>query len=95
MERYLYVLKKYVRNRNKPEASIATGYLYAEALGLMAEYLSIYLGWRRIWDPEDGDRNNGEVLEGAPQKRVMADGELRLIHEFVISNYQATEGFWR
>ena len=38
-ERYLYVLKKYVRNRAKPEASIATGYLYAEALGFVSEHL--------------------------------------------------------
>ena len=94
-ERYLYVLKKYVRNRNKPEASIATGYLYAEALGFMAEHLSIYPGWRRIWDPEDDDRSNGEVVEGAPLRRVMPDAELRMIHEFVISNYQATEALRR
>ena len=43
-ERYLYVLKKYVRNRARPEASIATGYMYAEALGFMSEHLSLYPG---------------------------------------------------
>ena len=90
-ERYLYVLKKYVRNRAKREASIAKGYFYVEALGFMAEHLSLYPGHYRIWDPEDNEKSNGEVLEGAPQRRVMGDVELRGIHQFVINNYRATE----
>jgi hypothetical protein len=33
MESYLYVLKKYVRNKAKLEACMALGYMYDEALG--------------------------------------------------------------
>ena len=94
-ERYLYVLKKYVRNRAKPEASIATGYMYAEALGFMAEHLSLYPGWKRIWDPEDVPKNHGEVLEGAPTYRELTDLELRRIHDFVINNHEVTEDLRR
>ena len=90
-KRYLFVLKKYVRNRAKPEASIATGYMYAEALGFIEEHLSLYPGYKRIWDPEDDAKNNGEVLEGAPIYRQLTDSELRALHEFVITNSVHTE----
>lgn len=76
-ERYLYVLKKYVRNRARPEASIAKGYLYAEALGFMSEHLSLYPGHQKIYDPDDDERNNGEVLEGKPVRLMLPDNELR------------------
>jgi hypothetical protein len=33
MEIYLLVLKKYVRNRARPKACMAFGYMYDEALG--------------------------------------------------------------
>ena len=62
-----------------------------EALGFMAEHLSLYPRYKRIWDPEDTKKANGEVLEGAQEKHVMTDLELRRIHEFAISNYRATE----
>ena len=90
-ERYLYVLKKYVRNRAKPEASIAKGYLYAEALGHMSEHLSLYPGHAKMWDPDDNESYNGEVLEGAPKKVLLPESELKAVHEFIIYNLQATE----
>ena len=65
-ECYLYVLKNYVRNRAKLEASVATGYMNVEALGFMVEHLSLYSGYKRVWDPDDNEKNNSEVLEGAP-----------------------------
>lgn len=37
--RYLHTLKKYVRNRNRLEASIAVGYIIEETLGFCALYL--------------------------------------------------------
>lgn len=92
-ERYLFVLKKYVRNRAKPEASIATGYMYAEALGFMSEHLSTYLGHQKMWDPDEHEKNNAEVLEGGFQRRIMPDNELRAVHEFVIYNSQVAEPF--
>jgi hypothetical protein len=42
IERYLYVLKKYVRNKAKPKGCIALGYMYDEALGFCIEYFALY-----------------------------------------------------
>lgn len=40
VERYLYKLKCYVRNRSRPEASIAEGYLVEEALTFCSRYMN-------------------------------------------------------
>ena len=40
IERYLGVLKKYVRNKSKPEGSIAEGYLADECLTFCARFLN-------------------------------------------------------
>lgn len=85
-KRYLYVLKEYVCNRAKPEASIARGYMYAESLGFVSEHLFLQPGHKRMWDPDDDEKNGGEVLEGAP-------GKLITLHEFIISNAKATYQF--
>ena len=39
MFRYLYTLKKYVRNKSRPEGSIAEGYLADECLTFCSRYL--------------------------------------------------------
>jgi hypothetical protein len=39
IERYLFGLKGYVRNRARPEACIANGHMYSEALGFITEHL--------------------------------------------------------
>jgi hypothetical protein len=44
IERYLYILKRYVRNYSKPEGSMATGYMYSEALGFLVEHMALYPG---------------------------------------------------
>jgi len=43
IERYLVVLKHYVRNRAKPEGCMAMGYMYDEALGFCTKYFSYYM----------------------------------------------------
>ena len=65
VERYLYVLKKSVRNKFRPEACMATGHLIGEALGFVTEYTSLspYIKCR-MWDMEEDDTIYGEVLEG-------------------------------
>jgi hypothetical protein len=51
IEEHLYVLKKYVRNKAKPEACMALSYMYHEAFGVMygifciiPTYKMLYLG---------------------------------------------------
>lgn len=95
VERYLYVLKSYVRTRSKPEASIAKGYMYTEALGYVSEHLSLYPQFPRVWDMEEDPKNSGEVLQGAMTWRDLSEEERRDIHEFVISNVNDTAALYR
>lgn len=86
VERYLYVLKKYVRNRARPEACMATGYMYSEALGFISEHLVLYSGHIKQWILEADERDEGEVLEGGGRTRHLSASEQSAIHEFVLSN---------
>jgi hypothetical protein len=95
IERYMYVLKKYVRNHSKPEGSMATSYMYSEALGFLVEHLALYPGSWRMWDMDDEARNEGEVLEGGGRRRELTAQEKSAIHEFVISHSEATEALHR
>ncbi len=42
VERTLGTLKKYVRNRARPEASMALGYVLDETLGFVTEYMQTF-----------------------------------------------------
>jgi hypothetical protein len=60
IEQYLHVLKKYVRNKAKPEGCMASGYMYDEALGFTTKYLALYpLTTCCIWDVNEEDTNVG------------------------------------
>jgi hypothetical protein len=95
IERYIYVLKKYVRNKSRPEGSMATGYMYSEALGFLAEHMALYLGSGRVWDMDDETCNEGEVLEGSGRRRELSDEERVAIHEFIIANSDVTSALYR
>jgi hypothetical protein len=47
VERTLGTLKKYVRNRARPEASMASGYVLDETLGFVTEYMQMFTQVRR------------------------------------------------
>ncbi len=42
IEQDLYVLKKYVRNKVKPETCMVSSYMYDEALGFCTKYFTLY-----------------------------------------------------
>ena len=92
IERYLYDLKKYVRNRYRPEACMASGYLTDEALGFVTDYtaLSPYIK-RRIWDMEEDERVYGERVEGGSKKVRLSDRDRADIHKYVIWNSVPTQ----
>jgi hypothetical protein len=91
LERYLYVLKKQVRNKSKPEGSMAVGYAYDDALGFCTKYLQDFEHTsRRTWDADKEDRDTKEVLEGSGTDVVFSDSELFNIHDYVIHNEECT-----
>jgi hypothetical protein len=71
IERYMYKLKRYVRNRSCPEGCMATGNMYSEALEYITEYFSLYPKSSRVWWVEDDPKDNAEVLEGGCQSREL------------------------
>ena len=92
VERYLGVLTKYVRDKSKPEAGIATGYMIDESLGFCTEYFELYEHTKsRVWDAEEELRDSGECLLGKPRPKTLSDFELEKIHEYVVSHSVHTE----
>ena len=96
VERQLWVLKKYIRNRAHPEGAIANGYMFDEALGFCMEYLKLYpFTRRRIWDDDEEPGDCGELLEGKSIYRELSPEERRGIHSWIIKNSEATRDPWR
>ena len=92
IERYLGVLTRYVRDKSKPEAGMASGYMIEESLGFCTEYFSLYEHAKsRVWDPEEELRDSGECLLGKPRPKSLSDTELDRIHDYVIRHSIHTE----
>jgi hypothetical protein len=95
MERYLKTLKGYVRNRNRPEASMAEGYAIDDALGFCTEYMTSYsITNRRVWDDKEDPTMNDKILEGVGRPRILIPKIRDWIHEFVVNNVAPLE-LWR
>lgn len=87
IERYLGVLTSFVRDKSKPEAGMATGYMIEESLGFCTEYFSLYPHTRRrIWDPEEEMRDAGEVLLGRSTPKRLSYQALVHAHDYVIKH---------
>jgi len=87
IERYMKVLKGFVKNKCKPEGSMAYGFMREESIGFMSEYLSEYNATtKRAWDDEEEQTMYDEVLEGAKRDRVMTEEFQKMIHGFVLDN---------
>ena len=92
VERYLGVLTKYVRDKSKPEAGMATGYMIDESLGFCTEYFSLYEHAKsRVWDPEEELKDAGELLLGKPRPKRLTERELNFIHDYVLKHNVHTE----
>ena len=96
VERYLGVLTKYVRDKSKPEAGMASGYMIDESLGFCTEYFSMYEHSKsRVWDPEEELKDSGECLLGKPKPKRLTNTEISLIHDYVIKHSVHTEELMR
>lgn len=87
IERYLGVLTKFVRDKSKPEAGMASGYMIEESLGFCTEYFALYPHTRRrIWDAEEEMRDSGEVLLGRGTPKRLSYQALLHAHDYVIKH---------
>ncbi len=94
VERYLNVLNKYVRNRVWPETCMANGYMYDEALGFYIEYFALYPHtWHWMWDPNEKEANNNEVLKGRTQFKKLSVIELEGIHDYITQTWWQLMGY--
>jgi len=95
-ERYMKVLKGFVKNKCKPEGSMAYGFMREESIGFMSEYLSEYNATtKRAWDDDEEPAMYDEILEGAKRDRVMTEEFSKLIHGFVLDNMAHMETYRR
>ncbi|KAG6428069.1 hypothetical protein SASPL_112318 [Salvia splendens] len=109
IERYLGTLKSYVRNRSKPEGSIAEGYLVEECLRFCSLYLADYVEskFNRASRNETVTDNtkigldvftiNGRSLGKGTAMRL-DDVTLKKAHQYVLFNCEAVrpyiEQYW-
>ncbi len=95
-ERYMKGLKGFVKNKAKPEGSMANGYLREESIGFLNEYLSEYTPTtKRAWDDKEEPAMYDEILEGVKRDRVMTAEFLKLIHGFVLDNTEHMDPYKR
>ena len=94
MEWNLKTLKGYVRNRARPEASMAVGYVIDEAFGFCTEYIQIYsVTSRKIWDDKEDPIMNDKILEGIGRPKILIPKIRNWIHEFVVNNVAPLESW--
>jgi len=87
VERTLGTLKKYVRNRARPKASMASRYVLDETLGFVTEYMQMFTHVRhRLWDANEEEGVYGEVLEGSGSKFRLLPSARDLAHHYVLTN---------
>lgn len=90
-ERFMKVLKGYVRNRNRPEGCIVEGYMAEESIECCSEYLHDLesIGLR---DKVDQDYNVSRgVTNGAVH--TVAQADLLLAHQAVLQNSSVVQPF--
>ena len=96
IERTMMTLKNHVKNRARPEASIAHGYLLDETMGFATSYMHGFnVVRRRVWDADPEDSAEYEVLEGAPSDYSLTRAQRDAIHKFVLRNNTLTASYYR
>lgn len=86
-ERWMKGLKSSVRNKARPEGSMAKSYAIEEASGFLSEYMTEYKhSTSRVWEIREDPSMLEEVLEKDPKERPLADRERRWMHNFVLDN---------
>lgn len=88
VERYLCKLKSYVRNRSKPEGSIAEGYIADECLTYCARFFND--GSENINDPQDDNKDAGYPIGSGKNKEgksIHLEGKIWIkAHRYILFN---------
>lgn len=99
--RYLHTLKDYVRNRNRPEGSIAQGYIIDECLSFCSMYLddtetrlsrtkhNVDGVYREVEGGLDCFRGGGRSL-GSAEDYILENKEWELARSYVLTNTPAS-----
>ena len=96
VERTMMTLKNHVKNRARPEASIAHGYLLDETMGFSTSYMHGFdVVRRRVWDADPEDCAEYEVLEGASTEVLLSRAQRDLAHKYVVRNSTLTYPYFR
>ena len=96
IERTMMTLKNHVKNRARPEASIARGYLLEETMGFATSYMHGFdVVRRRVWDADPEDCEEFEVLEGAAVEVTLSRSQRDAMHKFVLRNNTLTAAYYR
>lgn len=95
-ERYMKGLKGFVKNKAKPEGSMAYGYSREESIGFLNEYLANYTPTtKRAWDENEEPTMYDEVLEGGKKDRFMSEAFRKEIHGFILDSSEYLELYRR
>ena len=102
IERQLGTLKGYVRNRARPEGSIAEAYIANEALTFCSRYMEdVVTRFNRDddkWDPPNGDLSvfqHGVKLLGANRETYLENKEFDKLCWYVLNNCDEVEPYLR
>lgn len=91
-ERYMKVLKNFVRQRARPEGSMAEGYIVQESLYYVTEYLlTIDPHAPRLWSDADDEKVSGEVLQGMGKETQLTMDIREKINTFILYNSESME----
>jgi hypothetical protein len=92
VERYLRVLKGWVRQMARPESCIAEVYITHEAMKFAQDYCdNVDPSWTSTWKDEDDTDMSKEALPRAYTQRLMTDVLYEQAHRFVLMNHPAME----
>lgn len=86
IERFLKVLKDFVRQKARPEGCMAEGWLARESLFYVTEFLAnLHPNAPRLWTDEETPTIVGEVPEGRPQSKYFTLDEHTKVNKFLIT----------
>jgi Domain of unknown function (DUF4218) len=96
IERYLKTLKSFVRNKARPEASMAEGYLIDESIGFLSEYMiDRKKTGKRTWDLEEDPGVAGIVFEGAGAEITLEWNDMIAMHHYILENEDLVKPWYR